>query len=86
MILLLKLNQIDLMQLSQHLFKICISLITLLMNTSYVAFLVSHRSQVIMFRFFILSAIGTMLATCALDLATVVFTEGATVVIIMLDA
>jgi hypothetical protein len=74
------------MQLSQHLFKIGIPLITPLIKTSYVALLVLQRSQVIMCRFFILSAIGTMLATCTLDWRTVVFTDCLSVVIIMLDA
>ena|SRR5437879_3626493 len=39
-----------------------------------------------MCRFFILSAIGSMLATCTLDWPTVACKDGLTVVIIMLDA
>lgn len=84
--MLVKLGDIDLMQLSQHLFKIGIPFITPLIKTSYVAFLVLHRSQIIMFRFLILSAIGTKLPTCTLALATVVITDGLTVVIMILDA
>ena len=62
----------NLTQVSQHLFKADIPLITPLIKTSYAAFLTLHRSQDMMSRFLILSDIGTTLTTCTLDWSMVV--------------
>ena len=86
MLVLAKLNQMDLIQLSQHLFKKGIPLITPLIKTSYDAFLTLHRSQDMMSRFFILSVIGRTLTICTLEWSIVVCKEGPTVVIMLLDA